>query len=61
MYFLIGVGILIVFVLIMFFYIRYRIRRTLDSVGFAGKNLKDIIEEAKNLINSNQKTIIKIL
>ena len=47
MYFLIGVGILIVFVLIMFFYIKYRIRRTLDSVGFAGKNLKDIIEEAR--------------
>lgn len=47
MYFLIGVVILILFIVIGYFYIRYRIRRTLDSVGFSRMNLKDIIEEAK--------------
>lgn len=47
MYFLIGIGILILFILGLFLYIRFKIRRTLDSVGFVGKDLKDIIEEAR--------------
>ncbi|MBQ3307181.1 MAG: hypothetical protein IJG68_03190 [Bacilli bacterium] len=47
MYFLIGVIILIVFCLTFYFYIRIRIRRTLDSFGFQGMNIKEIIEEAR--------------
>ena len=47
MFFLIGVIIFIVFCLCVFFYFRFRIRRTLDKFGFQGMNLKQIIDEAR--------------
>ena len=47
MAFLIGVIILIVFCVVVYFYFKIRIRRTLDNFGFQGMNLKDIIQEAK--------------
>ena len=47
MYFLIGVIIFIVFTVIAYLYFRYRIRRILDNFGFAGMNIKQIIDEAK--------------
>lgn len=45
--FLIGVIILIVFCVFAYFYFRHRIRRILDKFGFAGMNLKEVIDEAK--------------
>ncbi len=47
MYFLIGVVLLIAFFIILYFIIRFRIRRFLDQFGFAGMNIKDIVEEAR--------------
>ena len=47
MYFLIGVIVFIVFVVGVYFYIKIRIRKTLDGAGFSGMNLKDIIDEAR--------------
>lgn len=47
MYFLIGVIIFIVFIIICIIYFRMRVRRLLDQFGYVGKNLKDIIEEAR--------------
>ncbi len=47
MYFLIGVIILIVFIVIAYLYFRFRIRRLLDKFGFVGMNLKEVIEEAR--------------
>ncbi len=47
MAFLIGVIILIVFLVGSYLYFRVRIRRTLDKFGFAGMNLKQIIDEAR--------------
>lgn len=47
MAFLIGVIILIVFLVGSYLYFRVRIRRILDKFGFAGMNLKQIIDEAR--------------
>ncbi len=47
MLFLIGVLILIVFIIICILYFRVRIRRILNQFGFVGKNLSDMIQEAK--------------
>ncbi|MBR3211406.1 MAG: hypothetical protein IKF71_05680 [Bacilli bacterium] len=45
--FLIGIIILIVFCVVVYFYFRHRIRRILNNFGFAGMNLKEVIEEAR--------------
>ena len=45
--FLLGVILLIGFSVFVYFYFKNRIRRTLDKFGFAGMNLKQIIEEAR--------------
>ena len=47
MAFLIGVIVLIVFCVVCYFYFRIRIRRILDKYGFAGMNLKEVIDEAR--------------
>ena len=47
MAFLIGVIIFIIFCIVVFLYFRFRIRRTLDKVGFQGMNLKQISYEAR--------------
>ncbi len=47
MAFLVGVIILIVFLVGAYLYFRVRIRRILDKFGFAGMNLKQIIDEAR--------------
>lgn len=47
MAFLLGVIVLIVFLVFVYFYFRIRIRRMLDKFGFAGMNLKQVIDEAK--------------
>ena len=47
MFFLIGVIILILFVVLFYFIIKLKIRSVLDKAGFTGMNLRDIIEEAK--------------
>ena len=47
MAFLIGVIIFIVFCVIVYVYFRIRIRNILDKFGFAGMNLKQIIDEAR--------------
>ena len=47
MYFLIGVIVLILFVVIFYFIIKLKIRSILDKAGFSGMRLSDIIEEAR--------------
>lgn len=47
MYFLIGVIILIVFIIILYFILHIRLRKLLDQSGFQGMNLRDIIEQAR--------------
>ena len=47
MYFLIGVIVLILFVIIFYFIIKLKIRSILDKAGFSGMRLSDIIEEAR--------------
>ena len=47
MYFLIGVILLMVFCIVGYFFIKFRIRRFLHQFGFSGMSLKDIIEEAR--------------
>jgi hypothetical protein len=47
MFFLIGVIIFILFVILFYFIIKLKIRSVLDKAGFVGMNLSDIIEEAK--------------
>lgn len=47
MYFLVGVIILIVFVIIISIYIKMIIRVLLDKAGFSGMNLGDIFEQAR--------------
>ena len=57
MYFLIGVIILIVFIIVTYIYIRLKIRGILDKAGFAGMRLKDIIEEARLEEQENPKSL----
>ena len=57
MYFLIGVIILIVFIIITYIYIKLKIRGVLDKAGFAGMRLKDIIEEARLEEQENPKSL----
>lgn len=45
--FLIGVIIFILFCVFVYFYFRRRIRSFLDKFGFAGMNIKEVIDEAK--------------
>ena len=45
--FLIGVIIFILFCVFVYFYFRKRIRNFLNQFGFAGMNLKEVIDEAK--------------
>lgn len=47
MYFLIGVVVLIVFVVFVYFFIKFKIRSILDRTGFSDMNLKDVIDEAR--------------
>ena len=57
MYFLIGVIILIVFIVVFYFIIKLKIRSVLDKAGFVGMNLKDIIEEARLEEQENPKSL----
>ena len=57
MYFLIGVIILIVFIIVTYIYIRLKIRGILDKAGFTGMRLKDIIEEARLEEQENPKSL----
>lgn len=47
MFFLIGVIVLIVFIVSLILYFRYRIKTLLNRIGFSGVNIADVIEEAK--------------
>lgn len=47
MFFLIGVIVLIVFIVSLILYFRYKIRNFLNKAGFSGVNIADVIEEAK--------------
>lgn len=47
MYFLIGVFIFIIFLVIAYFYLKRRVNRIIGKLGFSGVNIKEIVEEAR--------------
>ena len=47
MWFLIGVGILIVFIVLCYLFIKFKIRRMLNNFGFSGMDLDDVIKQAQ--------------
>ena len=47
MFFLIGVCVFIVFVIGSYFFIKFKIRHTLNQFGFSNMDLKDVIEQAR--------------
>lgn len=47
MYFLVGVVILILFSIFVYFFSKKKIRNILDKAGFTGMNLSDVIKEAR--------------
>ena len=57
MAFLIGVIILIVFVVFVYLFIKFKIRNILDSAGFRGMNLKEVIDEARLQDQENPKSL----
>lgn len=45
--FLVGIIIFILFIVFIYFYLKKRVRKTLDNVGFSGMNIGDVIKEAR--------------
>ncbi len=57
MYFLIGVIILIIFAIFVYFFIKHKIKGVLRNVGLDGMNIKDIVEEARLQDEDNVKSL----